>query len=98
MPLFHLHALDKAGALDVRLANRAAHLDWARSYEDKILMAGPMFAEDGETFAGSAFVLNMDSLETVRAWAAEDPYARAGLFQSVEIRPFKWVIGSGPDD
>lgn len=96
MPHFHLYAVDKAGALDVRMANRAEHLEWAGSNADKILMAGPMFAEDGETFAGSAFVLEMESLEAVKSWAAEDPYAKAGLFERVEIRPFRWAIGSGP--
>ena len=59
-------------------------------------MAGPMFAEDGETFAGSVFVLEMESLEAVRSWAAQDPYAKAGLFERVEIRPFRWAIGDGP--
>lgn len=95
MPLFLFNARDKAGSLNVRLANRAAHLDWAKTYADKICMAGPVFADDGETFAGSTFVLNMNSLAEVQAWAAEDPYARAGLFETVEIKPFAWLIGTG---
>ncbi|MEL7482610.1 MAG: YciI family protein, partial [Pseudomonadota bacterium] len=65
MPQFILYARDKAGALDVRLENRAAHLDWARAHVDHILMAGPIFADDGETFAGSVFVVEMASLEDV---------------------------------
>ncbi len=27
------------------------------------------------------------------AWAAADPYAKAGLFERVEIRPWKKVVG-----
>lgn len=96
MPLFILNARDKAGAIDIRMANRPAHLDWAKDYASKIRMAGPVFAEDGETFAGSVFVLEMETLAQVQAWAAEDPYAIAGLFETVEIKHFAWLLGKGP--
>ncbi len=96
MPLFILNARDKAGALDIRMANRPAHLDWAKGFADKIRMAGPVFAEDGETFAGSVFVMEMESLAEMEAWAAADPYAKAGLFETVEIKHFAWLIGDGP--
>lgn len=96
MPLFILNARDKAGALDIRMANRPAHLEWAGQFADKICMAGPVYAEDGETFAGSVFVMQMESLAEVEAWAAEDPYAKAGLFETVEIKHFAWLIGDGP--
>lgn len=95
MPLFILNARDKAGARDIRMANRPAHLDWTRSHADKIWMAGPVFDPDGETFAGSVFVLEMDSLKDVETWAAEDPYNKAGLFEIIEIRHFSWLLGEG---
>ena len=96
MPLFILNARDKANALDLRMANRPDHLEWAKEAADKIRMAGPVFAEDGETFAGSVFVIEMESLDAVKAWAAEDPYAKAGLFETVEIKHFAWLLGNGP--
>ena len=95
MPLFLVNARDKANALDLRMQNRPAHLDWARAQQDHIRMAGPVFADDGTTFAGSVFLVEMDSLDAVRSWAENDPYARAGLFETVEIRPFTWVLGDG---
>jgi hypothetical protein len=42
---------------------------------------------------GSLVILSVASLEEARAWAAADPYAKAGLFQSVTIREWKKVIG-----
>ena len=96
MPLFIFNARDKAGALDIRMANRPAHLEWAKGFADKIRMGGPVFAEDGETFAGSVFVMEMESLAEMEAWAAADPYAKAGLFETVEIKHFAWLIGDGP--
>lgn len=95
MPQFLLNARDKPNALELRMANRQAHLEWAKSHSNMILMAGPVFADDGETFAGSTFVVEFETLEQVEAWAAQDPYAKAGLFQSVEIMPFKWLLGDG---
>ena len=95
MALFLVNARDKAGALKVRMDNRPAHLEWAKQHADRIWMAGPVFAEDGETFAGSTFVVEFDSLAAARVWADEDPYAKAGLFEHVEIVPFKWLLGDG---
>ena len=95
MPLFMVYCRDKPGHLDVRLANRPDHLAWARSASLTIAMAGPLFADDGETFAGSVFVVSADSLEDVQTWQATDPYQRAGLFGSVLITPFAWLLGDG---
>ena len=98
MPLYLINARDKAGALDTRMATRAAHLDWVKGSLDTILLGGPVFTDDGETFAGSSFVVEMESLEDVKAWAADDPYAVAGLFETVEIRPFTWLVGTQKPD
>ena len=96
MALFIIHAVDKPGARELRMANRARHLEWAASHAERIAMAGPMFAEDGETFAGSVFIARFDSLDEARAWHAADPYVKAGLFARSDIHPCKWVIGEGP--
>jgi uncharacterized protein YciI len=55
-------------------------------------MAGPFLDEAG-AMTGSLIVLSVASLDEARAWAAADPYAKAGLFQSVAIREWKKVIG-----
>ncbi len=96
MPLFLINARDKAGALDLRLATREAHLAWVGDHAAIVLMAGPVFQDDGETMAGSTFVIEADDLAAARAWAADDPYSKAGVFDTVEIRPFRWAIGDGP--
>ena len=96
MPLFLVNARDKANSLDLRLANRESHLAWAAEFRGRIAMAGPVLLEDGETMAGSTFVIEFDTLEDAKSWAAEDPYAKAGLFERTEIVPFKWLIGDGP--
>ena len=98
MPLFLINARDKANSSELRLATRQAHLEWAGDARHKIAMAGPVLSDDGETMRGSTFVIEFDSLDEAKAWAAEDPYAKAGLFERTEIIPFIWLIGDGPKD
>ena len=47
---------------------------------------------DGE-MRGSLLVIEADSMDAARDWAAQDPYGLAGLFDSVEITEWKKVIG-----
>jgi len=42
---------------------------------------------------GSLLVLGVGSKAEAEAWATSDPYAKAGLFQSVMIQEWKRVIG-----
>jgi uncharacterized protein YciI len=55
-------------------------------------MAGPFLDADGQ-MTGSLIVLMVNSLAEAQAWAEADPYAKAGLFQSVTIREWKKVVG-----
>jgi uncharacterized protein YciI len=82
---------DKPGHLETRLANRAAHLDHINA-SGVVEMAGPFLNPEGQ-MTGSLVVLNVETLEQAQAWAAADPYAKAGLFDSVTITEWKKVIG-----
>ena len=90
MPLFAVICRDKPSALQTRMANREAHLAYVRD-TGAVLFGGPMLTE-GE-MRGSLLVLEADSLNAAKAWSASDPYAMAGLFESVEITEWKKVIG-----
>jgi len=81
---------DKPGHLQTRLDTRAAHLDYIAA-TGVVEMAGP-FLEDGQ-MVGSLVILTVDSLSAAQDWAAGDPYAKAGLFDSVTITEWKKVIG-----
>ena len=86
-----LMAHDKAGALDVRMENRPAHVDYLKS-TDHVHMAGPLIDTDGG-MCGSMIVLDVPDLAAAAAWAANDPYAKAGLFESFTLTEWKKVIG-----
>lgn len=90
MPLFAVICRDRPGHLDTRKANRADHLAYIEA-TGVVAMAGP-FLEGGE-MCGSLVILDVADLAAAQAWAAGDPYARAGLFEAVTITEWKKVIG-----
>lgn len=86
-----LICIDKPGNLHVRQENRAAHLAHIEA-SGLVEMAGPFLNAAGE-MCGSLVILSVDRMEQAQDWAANDPYAKAGLFQSVDMREWKKVIG-----
>jgi len=86
-----LICIDKPGALQLRLDNRPAHVEHLKS-SGVVELAGPFLDPQGN-MTGSLIVLDVPDLAAAEAWAAADPYAQAGLFESVAIREWKKVIG-----
>ena len=43
-------------------------------------------------FTGSLIVAEFDSLAEAKAWADADPYLAAGVYASVDVRPFRHVL------
>jgi uncharacterized protein YciI len=43
---------------------------------------------------GSLVVIEAASLHAAKEIAAGDPYAKAGLFASVEVRPWIWTLNN----
>ncbi len=89
--LVALIAKDKPGALETRMASREAHLAYVRE-TGVVQQAGPFLDADG-AMCGSLLILEVESLAAAEAWAADDPYCKAGIFASVELMPWKRVIG-----
>ena len=86
-----LICLDKPGHLSVRTTNRTAHLAYVEA-TGVVEMAGPFLDDDGQ-MCGSLIILQVADLQAAKDWAAADPYALAGLFESVTIKAWKKVIG-----
>ncbi len=89
---FAIVCTDKPDSVDVRKGNRSAHLDYLKSYNDHLLAAGPLLADDGETPAGSLLLMAFDDIDAARTFADGDPYNQAGLFKTVTICPWRKVF------
>jgi uncharacterized protein len=87
-----LYCLDRPGQGGLRAANRAAHLEYLNQHAGKISAAGPLLGEDGNAMIGSLFIFEVGARKEVEDFAAGDPYAKAGLFQSVSITPWRRVL------
>jgi len=93
---FVVFGTDKPGSAEIRAQNRPAHQVHLRehSHPVKVLHGGPTFTDDGERMNGSMLVIEAESLEAVKAFLAADPYSKAGLFETLEVRPWKWGLGA----
>lgn len=91
--LFALLCKDKPGHLQVRLDNRPAHVDFLNGLNAKggLAFAGPFLDADGKP-NGSLVVIEAADLAAAQALAATDPYAKAGLFESVDVNAWNWVF------
>jgi len=90
-------ATDREGMLPARQQVREAHRSRLRNpapHPVTVLLAGPTLQPDGLAMNGTLLVVEATSMAAVRAFIADDPYVRHGVYGAVEIRP--WHCGLGP--
>ncbi|MER9297490.1 YciI-like protein [Mesorhizobium sp. M0621] len=91
--LFAVICKDKPGSLQVRLDTRPEHIAFLEGLngDKKLGFAGPFLDAEGKP-NGSLVVVEALDMAGAQALSAADPYAKAGLFESVEIRPWNWTF------
>ena len=94
--LYAILAEDLPGALERRLAARPAHVERLKALQDegRLVLAGPHPAIDANDpgpagFSGSLIVADFATREAAIAWASADPYAQAGVYGKVTVKPFR---------
>ena len=93
MALFLILCTDKPDSRDLRAATRPAHLAYLSDGGVEVKLGGPWLDETDGGPLGSLLIVEVENLAAARAFAAADPYAQAGLFASVEVRPWRLVVG-----
>ena len=93
---YSIYATDFKNSLEKRLANRPQHLKRLKLLQDegRLLLAGPLPSIDSidpgpNGFSGSLIVAEFDSLIDAKKWADEDPFVRCGVYEKIEVKPFK---------
>ena len=86
-------------SLALRLSARPAHLARLEQLREqgRLLLAGPHPAIDTPDpgpagFTGSLVIAEFQTLEDAQNWANDDPYAAAGVYAHVQVKPFKKVF------
>ena len=97
--LFAIIAEDVPGTLPMRIEARAAHLARLKALNEagRLVLAGPHPAietpDPGPAgFTGSLIVAEFATRDAAIAWAAEDPYALAGVYAKVTVKPFRKAL------
>ncbi len=87
--LFVIIGRDGPDGARLRPLVRQAHLDNLRPLVErgKVALAGPF--TDG---SGSLIVIEAEDEAQARAFAQSDPYVTRGVFERVEIKPFRKVF------
>ena len=89
--LFALICTDKPNNLELRQQSRPDHLKFLEGLGSSLKAAGPFTDDEGKP-TGSLVVIEAPNRAAIAEIAARDPYAVVGLFASVEIKPWKWLI------
>lgn len=92
--IFALICTDKSPqGFELRKQANREHLKYLASLKEKLKFAGPFTTEDGSRPTGSLIIIEAANLAEAETIAARDPYATTGVFESVDIRPWKWLLG-----
>ncbi len=96
MPLFVLHALDRPGALALRLEHDAAHrafMDDLARFGLSLVLSGPLQSDDGAQMTGSLLIFEAPDRAAVEAFAAADPFGTQGVWGEIKITRFHRRFG-----
>jgi uncharacterized protein YciI len=82
----------RAGADGADEKLQAAHRTYIAEHglRDRLIVCGPLLSTDGLHWVGSAFTVELPSLVAAEAMMARTPHAKAGLYETVEILPWRF--------
>ena len=98
--LYIIYQEDRPGGAPVRAANKQAHFAYLEEHKDKLVLGGALLADDGVQRVGSCLVLNVPDRAAAEAFSRDEPFRKAGLFESVKIRRMRrgqWNPAAAPN-
>jgi uncharacterized protein YciI len=91
VPVFAIHCIDKPFQQQLRAATRPEHLAYLETAIDQVVVAGPLLDDEGSPI-GSMMLMEFPDRKAAVSFAADDPYARVGLFASVAVTAWRQVF------
>ncbi len=86
--IFVFHLIDRPGAGELRQRVRPEHKTYLAAVAERIAFAGPLTEDDGQTMIGSLLAIDFENRAAAERWAADEPFTKAGLYQTVSVLPF----------
>lgn len=97
MAWFAFFGIDKPGMEETRLRVRPAHQARLRENPEPgctCVAAGALTDDADEHLIGSLLVFEADDRGAVERFMAGDPYLIEGIFETTEIRAWRWKLGA----
>lgn len=88
-----IHIVDNSGMVEKRKELVPVHRDYVLASGMKVLMSGPLLADDGETMIGSLTVVDVGDKSEIEPFLANDPFEINGVWGKREIHAFYWRVG-----
>jgi uncharacterized protein YciI len=81
------------GAPARRAAVRDAHIDGAKAMaQSGAMICGGALLGEGGAMIGSACIVEFEDRAALDAWLADDPYVTGGVWQDIEVTPFRRAV------
>ena len=92
---YAIQTVDKPNSAELRAATRPAHLEYLTANQHKLLAAGAIIDDDGTGGHGGILLVDTDDRAEAERFIAEDPFTKAGLFQSVTVVRWRKAFFNG---
>ncbi|MGW4462573.1 YciI family protein [Micromonospora sp. NPDC004704] len=92
---YFVYGRDRPGSFGLKRSLNAEHWAFMDSYADRLIARGPTLTGDGQEAesTGSLHIVDLPDALAVHAFAYEEPYHRAGVFDSILLCGFVNVLG-----
>jgi len=90
--MYAIICFDRPDSAPLRDQHRAAHQDFLKNNQHKIVFGGPLKAIGDGPSTGALIVVDCASRAEAEALIGADPFYRGGVYESVAVRAFKQVF------
>ncbi len=85
--------INKPGTTEKRTSLIRTHWDFIANFDKNLIARGPVLDEgDLSVVIGSIHIVELENLTKAEDFTYNEPFAKAGLFKSIIIKPFKLEI------
>lgn len=84
--LYMIYGVDNPEtSAEIRGSARAAHFAYLKEHQDIMVLGGATLADDDATRTGSVLIINVPGRAAADAFADNEPFRKAGLFETVTV-------------
>jgi uncharacterized protein len=93
--MYAIICFDRKDSARLRDQHRAAHQEFLKKHEKKIVYGGPLKDSADGPSTGALIVVDCATRAEAEAFIAADPFQQGGVYDSVSVRAFKKVFPQG---